>query len=136
MSKEITIPDAIENVGIVGVKIYRALLTHEYMSKEKIIERADVAPTTVSTYLTQLRRTGWIEARGTRLNRQWRRREEWAEPQDDFVHRRSRAERERESDEGDALHHLTEAARHLNEALRLVKPLIELRDAVEKSLTK
>ena len=132
MAKEITIPDAVENVGPVGVRIFRALFTHEYLSKEKLIERAGIAPTTASTYLTALRRTGWIEARGNRLNRQWKRREQYAPPQDDFIHRRTRAEIQRESEEGDALHHLTEAGRHLNEALRLVKPLIELRDAVDK----
>lgn len=124
----VKIPDAVANLGETVTTIFRALLSHEYMTREKIIEKSGVSATSYSNSMTALRRCGWAEARGNRVNRQWKRREMHGQPQPDFVNRKRRAT---ESDEGDALHHVTEAARHLNTAIKLLGPWIKIQKAIE-----
>ena len=122
------LPDAVANLGKPATAIFLALLSHEYMTRAKIIEKAKIAETSYSNTMTSLRRSGWIEARGTRVDRQWKRREMHGQPQPDFAHRKVRAS---ESDEGDALHHVTEAARHLNVAQKLLGPWLKIQRAIE-----
>lgn len=121
-------PDAVISLGDTVTKVFRVLLTHEYMTREKIVEKSGISGTSYSNSMTALRRCGWAEARGNRVNRQWKRRESYAPPQPDFVNRKKRAT---ESDEGDALHHVTEAARHLNTAIKLLGPWIKIQKAIE-----
>lgn len=127
------VPDVIINLGRPAKAIFLALLSHEYMTRAKIIEKSGIAETSYSNTMTALRRSGWIEARGTRVDRQWKRREKYDVPQADFAHRKTHTP---ESDEGDALHHVTEAARHLNRAIKLLGPWMKIQKAIEASKSK
>lgn len=60
------------NKGTAPAKIYNALLTHEYMSKQKIAEKSGVSIDSLSGALTKLRRAGLAKHNNGGQNRMWK----------------------------------------------------------------
>jgi DNA-binding transcriptional regulator GbsR (MarR family) len=126
--KDIEVPQAVCECGPAGVAVFKALFSHEHMSVDTIAERSGITPKSIGPAMTHLRRSGWVESKGPRGHRLWKRRREWAEPQPDFAHRKANGKAERH----DAEYHLAEAAKHINEALKQVSLLRELQAIAAK----
>ena len=126
-TKDIAIPDSVADGGATAVVIFRALFTHEFMSVETIADRTEKTVKGISPYLTHLRRTGWIEYKGTKGHRLWKRRVQWAEPQADFYSKRKPSNARH-----DAEWHLTQAAHHINEALKQVETIRQIQKLAAK----
>lgn len=105
------IPESVAKCGQQCSQIFTTLLTHEYMTEETIAEKVG-ATGTISSAMTSLRRTGWVEYTGTRGALKWKRREVWGEAQPDFTAPRNTVS-----------HHLREAKKHIDIALAKSKKL-------------
>lgn len=52
--------------------VYNTLLSHEFMTQSKLVERTKIQPASLSTALTYLRRHGLAEYSGTIGNLRWK----------------------------------------------------------------
>ena len=125
--EDTNLPAQVLNLGNQPLAIFKALVTHEYMSVPTIIEKTGIHEKSISPCMTQLRRSGWVEYKGSRGHRLWIRREAWAEPQGDLA---KRGHKKKKSKRGDVHFHLVQSAFHLNEALRQIGYVDDIQKAV------
>ena len=82
--------------GTQADKVYKALLSHEFMSKDKLIAKTKITSQSVSTVLTLLRRAGLAEYSGHMRMKgglRWKKhpiQEPLYPPQEDLIHKKSK----------------------------------------------
>jgi len=116
-------------------QVFNALRVDAWIPKKVVADLIGLNVDALSATLTNVRRTGWIEYRhmGNRVY-EWRKRTQWAEPQDDIVNRSTKAQRlaqaPREPDVGE---HLEHARYHLNKAMEMMEKFQAIEDALKKA---
>lgn len=120
-NRSLKLPDEVAEMSATNQAIFSALLTHEYMSLESLADKAGgLKVRSVGAAMTHLRRTGWVESKGPKGHRLWRRREQWAEPQPDFHHRKPGGSRKKDTLE----HHMLMVGEQVAEAQKALNGAI------------
>lgn len=114
-------------------KVFKLLRLDDWMGREMIAHFTDIKESGISSIISSLRATGWVESRRVGP-REWehRRRAEWGEPQPKIVNRGKHRKKEAPVVEPTVAEHLELARYHINQAMENVADIEAAQDALAK----